>query len=801
MPNKSMLRKSTVVLALIISSSAFLWGDQKKASAPPPIQPTQQPARASDAVVLAMLDAVTVAEPTSGTPLLEQVAQQPSSVSIIVPGNQPWTATGVNLKQGELFSVTASGGVAFSAGSPPEGPGGDPHDCLTLANGPYGWRAQPFLANNLPCFSLLGRVGERGPIFEIGKGKTLKSQSSGELYLGVNDNFFPDNSGSWTANISVGPGGAATLNLISAPGQELTNDDIIKLVQVKLPDPLIIAKIKSSVCAFDMSPDGVDRLKQAGVSDTVLLAMLGGGAKRMEVTAEARCLGPGDPSYLRGVHGKGTVRVLSGSGTFAGVSGTNKAVRVDPGAALRGIITLRVLNLGPGFAVAPLIETPSWGRHQDSWKMISNLAPGQSTWNAQINERAPAESGIYYIVFAFNLETSGASVASGTNWATGPPVWDDGNDLAQLDSSQIQLAQHFGCVVNRWLLEDGSKMVYVPADVITVIVGGASVEGKAASAPTRAAPTPLAKGGYKVPIQILNEQSQGTPAPFVQQLIVDSSRYAQFEADNLQNIRFFDQMGHVIPSWLESGNSRSATRTTYWLCLASGVPAKGAVTVFMVFAPPTQNVLDGVTTGEAPGLSGEYGQYDNGKQVFTHYANFVGTSLPGGWSRSVTPGSSGTVAINNGVRIWHSGTGGGASFLGSDWLVQANVAEMHVLSEMTNNGQDMVMFCTSSPREDAWVPGSVGFQNGSGLEVENNQSGTPSVLGSAMPNPMLPAVIGLQGNIVFANYEPVIAMAGPICGGRYLASWANTGFDASFSFDWVRLRPEAPGNVMPRTVF
>ena len=38
-----------------------------------------------------------------------------TSVSIIVPGNQPWTATGINLKQGELFSVTASGGVAFSA--------------------------------------------------------------------------------------------------------------------------------------------------------------------------------------------------------------------------------------------------------------------------------------------------------------------------------------------------------------------------------------------------------------------------------------------------------------------------------------------------------------------------------------------------------------------------------------------------------------------------------------------------------------------------------------------------------------
>ena len=139
-------------------------------------------------------------------------------------------------------------------------------------------------------------------------------------------------------------------------------------------------------------------------------------------------------------------------------------------------------------------------------------------------------------------------------------------------------------------------------------------------------------------------------------------------------------------------------------------------------------------------------------------------------------------------------------FLGSDWFVQGNVAEMHVLSEMTDNGQDMVMFCTSSPREDAWVPGSVGFQNGSGLEVENNQSGTPSVLATASLNPMLPAVIGFQGNTVFANYEPVITTAGPICGGGYLGAWANTGFNASFSFDWIRMRPAEPGRAMPKAV-
>ncbi|MGD1154998.1 MAG: hypothetical protein ABSA41_04135 [Terriglobia bacterium] len=66
----------------------------------------------------------------------------------------------------------------------------------------------------------------------------------------------------------------------------LTNDDIIKLVQVKLADSLIITKIKSSACAFDTSADGLVRLKQAGVSDAVLQAMLEGGGQPMAAPAQ-----------------------------------------------------------------------------------------------------------------------------------------------------------------------------------------------------------------------------------------------------------------------------------------------------------------------------------------------------------------------------------------------------------------------------------------------------------------------------------------------------------------------------------
>jgi len=59
----------------------------------------------------------------------------------------------------------------------------------------------------------------------------------------------------------------------SSPGV-LTNDDIIKLVQAKLPDSVVIAKIKSSSCDFVTGTDALIKLKQAGASESVLQTIL-----------------------------------------------------------------------------------------------------------------------------------------------------------------------------------------------------------------------------------------------------------------------------------------------------------------------------------------------------------------------------------------------------------------------------------------------------------------------------------------------------------------------------------------------
>jgi hypothetical protein len=114
---------------------------------------------------------------------------------------------------------------------------------------------------------------------------------------------------------------------------------------------------------------------------------------------------------------------------------------------------------------------------------------------------------------------------------------------------------------------------------------------------------------------------------------VNSDTYSTSESSNLQNVEFFDSNGNLITSWLESGNSNTATQTVYWLKLTSGIPAASSLTIYMGFASQSTNLLNTQTTGEAPQLSSTYGQYDNGAAEFNYYQAWGGLSqLPNSWS-------------------------------------------------------------------------------------------------------------------------------------------------------------------------
>ena|SRR5216684_4068109 len=61
--------------------------------------------------------------------------------------------------------------------------------------------------------------------------------------------------------------------IATAVAQVLTQQDVIKLLELKIPEQTIMEKVKSSGTAFVLGADDIARLKKAGASDALIAAM------------------------------------------------------------------------------------------------------------------------------------------------------------------------------------------------------------------------------------------------------------------------------------------------------------------------------------------------------------------------------------------------------------------------------------------------------------------------------------------------------------------------------------------------
>jgi hypothetical protein len=113
---------------------------------------------------------------------------------ITVASTQPWTPTGVTVTKGQQLTFNASGQVQLSA---------DRND-VALATGAKSGRFAPRSA--LPqtlAGALIGRIGNGQP-FGIGDNATFAAPASGQLFLGVNDDSFGDNQGTFQVTVTKG---------------------------------------------------------------------------------------------------------------------------------------------------------------------------------------------------------------------------------------------------------------------------------------------------------------------------------------------------------------------------------------------------------------------------------------------------------------------------------------------------------------------------------------------------------------------------------------------------------------------
>jgi arylsulfatase A-like enzyme len=134
-------------------------------------------------------------------------AAEANGTIVTVPGTVGWVDTGLEVVDGEPLSITASGrvvvrqsdrfGQKFEATVSPEGTflvhDGIQDQDFPLPSGSHG---------PAPCFCLMGRIGEHGKPFFVGKSKSWQASNGGRLQLAVNDFDPSDSEGAFHVEVS-----------------------------------------------------------------------------------------------------------------------------------------------------------------------------------------------------------------------------------------------------------------------------------------------------------------------------------------------------------------------------------------------------------------------------------------------------------------------------------------------------------------------------------------------------------------------------------------------------------------------
>jgi serine/threonine protein kinase len=128
----------------------------------------------------------------------------PTTWTVSVDSERAWTDTRIDLRASDTAAIVADGKIRVTGDRRIgiQQPGGFSPNCSRpreLFHQPAG----PVPAPQLNCWSLIGRVGAAGAIFEIGMRGNVPPGLTGRLYLGVNDDDYTDNSGFWTAVVTV----------------------------------------------------------------------------------------------------------------------------------------------------------------------------------------------------------------------------------------------------------------------------------------------------------------------------------------------------------------------------------------------------------------------------------------------------------------------------------------------------------------------------------------------------------------------------------------------------------------------
>jgi hypothetical protein len=119
-------------------------------------------------------------------------AAQPGARQVTVQASQPWTDTGINVSRGERVQFQGMGDITIGANMS-SGVGGSPAATVPTIRYPV---------RNAPVGALIARIGNGTPFLIGVNNQPITIPANGRLMLGVNDDHFADNSGTYTVVIS-----------------------------------------------------------------------------------------------------------------------------------------------------------------------------------------------------------------------------------------------------------------------------------------------------------------------------------------------------------------------------------------------------------------------------------------------------------------------------------------------------------------------------------------------------------------------------------------------------------------------
>ncbi len=330
--------------------------------------------------------------------------------------------------------------------------------------------------------------------------------------------------------------------------------------------------------------------------------------------------------------------------------------------------------------------------------------------------------------------------------------------------------------------------------------------------------------GYYQKIIITNSQISPTPAPFQQMINLSVSYGGWYSvtgmiAPNYQNVEFFSSNGLAIPSWLEN---YSSSQFIYWIKLQNGIPASSSVTVYIVYFPKSDNVLNNVNDGEAPqipcgstptSICSVYAEYDDGANVFNFYDNFAGRTLDSNvWTTGGTNGTSGNfsgVIVDNGLMLignsfgyltWIAGSGASDARYQLNESVEAYGPQVNGGSiGFTNSPQSTTpsngSFLACSNADNCYLINSLNGATSTSLMGKFDVSGNYYVLTTTLTSVNTITSINYTFGKTLDSSDHTKQI-----NGMYI-SLADEGTSFTAHYQWIRARAYPPNGVMPVIIF